>query len=195
MGKTKQKQSSTSSSTQNSNPLSPDEVAGYFKNLNSLTGGQLSTFARNGTKQVAYKGPTDAQIRKLGGLGATEKLDIRRAQQQGLDQITADPSLSAFQKVRGQQLTNDEALQRTQALDKETEAAIAQLAADRAAKTTETGFRNAEQRRQDLAAIIEAYFGGKGQKTTSTSTSTSKGKTKGSILEDIGNVAQVGFSF
>ncbi len=189
MSKTKSKQFSSSTSNQSSDPLSPQEVAGYFTNLNALSGGRLRSLATRGTAKVNFKGPTDSQIKRMGGLGATQKLDINRSQRQALDQINADPSYSVFQKQRGRQLTNQDALQATQALDKETEALIAQMAMDRATKTTETNFRNAEQKRQDLATIIEAYFGGKGQRSKGTSTNVSSGKTKGSILEDIGNVA------
>ena len=196
MGKKKggSKSFSTSTSEQSSDPLSAPELRTYFNQLNALSGGKINTFARRGTPVVTYKAPTNAQVKALGGLGATQKLDINRAQQQALDQLNADPSLSVFQKVRGEQLTNQDALQQRQALDKETEAAITALLQDRAKTTTETGFRNAEQRRQDAAALAEIFFGGKGQKSKGKSTSTSTGSSiqKSTPLEDLGNVVSFG---
>lgn len=197
MSKKTAKNSSLSTSNQQytSDPLSADELGTYFGKLNSLSRGRLNSFARGGTKNVNYKGPTNAQVRAMGGLGATQKLDIRRAQQEALDQLGADPSLSAFQKVRGQQLTNQDALQQTQALDKETEAAITALLQDRAKATTETGFRNAEQRRQDAAALAEIFFGGKGQKSSGsqTSTTTSKGSQGDNFLDSATKLFSFGF--
>lgn len=197
MGKKKggSKSFSSSTSEQSSEPLSAAELSTYFGNLNKISGGRLNRFAKDGTLPVAYKAPTASQVKALGGLGATQKLDIRRAQQQQLDQITSDPSLSAFQKVRGEQLTNQDALQQTQALDKETEAAITALLQDSAKTSTETGFRNSEQRRQDAQALAEIFFGGKGQKSKGKSTTTSTGSSiqKSTPLEDLGNVVSFGF--
>lgn len=197
MSKKTAKNSSVSTSNQqySSDPLSADELGTYFGKLNSLSRGRLNTFARNGTKNVAYKGPTNAQVRALGGLGATQKLGIDRAEQEAMDRLAADPSLSVFQKVRGQQLTGQDALEQTQALDKETEAAITALMQDRAKTTTEVGFRNAEQRRQDAAALAEIFFGGKGQKSqgTQTSTTTSKGSQGDNFLDSATKLFKLGF--
>lgn len=199
MGKSgsKSKSTSSSSSTSSSDPLTPDELAGYFGKLNTLSGNDLRRFGTRSTDTVKYTPVTNAQIRALGGLGATERRDVNAALDRNLAEIDADPSLSTFQRVRGNQLAVDDARTQNQAISKEVEAAIANLANERAKTRTDVGFQNRELRRNDLLALAEIFFGGKGQRAKSTSTSTgeSTSKQKEGFLESLGHVASFGFKF
>lgn len=182
MAKSKNKSSSVSESRQTSAPLTPDELSGYFNEINSLTtskkapGGQLFQFARSGTAPVDYKAPTDAQVRGLGGFGATRKADIDRMTREEFDQIAADPSLSVFQNRRSRQLVGAEAATAHDAVNQEIEAQIAQAAFERAQKQYDSKVRNSNLKAEDLALLAEIFFGGKGQRSEGTATSSSKGK-------------------
>lgn len=177
-GKSKSKSKSTQESS--STPLDPLQVRGYFDEINNLTkggsssSGRLFDWAQYGTPDTTYAAPTDSQIQSLGGLGATRKAEIDRARADAMSQIGSDPTLSVFQAQRARQLANREAGANTDAVAKETEAAILDAAMARADKSFAAGEANAKKRREDLMALAEIFFGGKGQKSTSTGTSTSK---------------------
>lgn len=177
-GKAKSKSKSTQSST--STPLNPMQVRGYFDELNNLTkggaskSGLLFDWARNGTPDVGYDAPTDAQIQGLGGLGATRTAAINRARDEQLAQIASDPTLSVFQSQRARQLANREAAGNVDAVGKETEAALLDAVMKRADANYAANKANADKRRLDLATLAEIFFGGKGQTSTSTGTSTGK---------------------
>ncbi|MEQ8231212.1 MAG: hypothetical protein RLW61_14455 [Gammaproteobacteria bacterium] len=182
-GKSKSKQDHRSTSTATSTPLGPAEVGAYFDELNTRTqsganpSGRLFQFARNGTPATAYAAPTDAQLAALGGQGATRRLDVERALEDEMARIAADPSLTTSQAQRSRQLANREASGSLDAIDKEVEALITQLAFERAAKQYEAGTSNASRTRDDLALLAEIFFGGKGQSTRSESTSSGKTRT------------------
>lgn len=181
-GKSKSKQKSSSVQTSSSNPLGPAELTGYFNELNALTSGgasnsgRLFDWAKTGTADVAYDAPTDQQIQALGGLGATRRRDVARARDESLQQIAADPTLSVFQAQRSRQLTDRDAVDNLDAVNQEVEAAILDAMMSRADKTYAAADANAKKKREDLALLAEIFFGGKGQKSTSTGNSTSSGK-------------------
>lgn len=197
IGKPKSKSKQTSTSTSTSNPLNPDDVAGYFTKLNDLTGGRLNTFAQNGTQPVSYDAPTDAQIQSLGGLGATQRRDVQSARDQVIQQLTADPSLTTFQRLRSNQLTNQDAQSRLDAIDQETQAAITNAAMQRAQNKYNANVANAGLTSKDLALLAEIFFGGKGQTSSSSSNSTGTFQ-QNQTLSDYGKLsdfANFGFKF
>ena len=174
----------------------------------SDSAGRLSTFAMSGTPEVNYAGAGSAgraqaaqigdqtaNIRALGGLGATQTAEVNRARQQAIEQIGADAALDATQKARSRQLSDNDYATRLAAIAKESEAAIGQAGLSTAA--TNTGFqqqanlanqsaaleearrryaadvRNADLTKEDLMALAQIFFGGKG--TTSTGSSSGGG--------------------
>lgn len=139
-----------------STPTTAPEYSAYFNQLNTQTGGRLGEFARTGTKALSPD-----EIRSVGGLGETQRLSIDRSRQRAVDDLAADPSLSVAQKFRGRQLTDEDALARSNAIDKEVEAAITGLIKDNNALTA-----------NDLELLGKLFYGGKGQ--------TSVGKQSGS---------------
>ena len=149
-GKTKPTNPTNPTSTE-SRPLSPDDVAGYFSKLSDLSGGRLDTFAKSGTTPL-----TPEQIQAVGGLGATRTMEVNRARGDAVSQIAADPNYSLAQRQRATQLTDREYADRIDALAREIEAAKTGLVKD-----------NATLPREDLAALAQIFFGGRGQRQTS----------------------------
>ncbi len=139
-----------SSSSNESRPLTADEVAAYWDKLNALSSGRLDTFAKHGTTPL-----TETQLKSLGGAGATRTNQADQARREALDKILADPSLSLPQRQRATQLTERDYADRMDAIAKETEAALTNLAASQATLP-----------REDLHALAQIFFGGKGQRST-----------------------------
>ena len=137
-----------------STPSTTADYTGYFGGLDTLTGGKLGDFAKNGTTRL-----TAEQIQAYGGLGATRTADVNRARGQAIEGISADPNLTIAQRQRSTQLTDQDAQSRLDAINKETEAGIAGLAQYNNALTA-----------SDLETLMKAYYGGKGE------TKLSKGK-------------------
>lgn len=249
---------SESSSSQQSRPLSADEVAAYFYKLDELTGGtpgtratpavmrrrrssrvqddtdspnqmrryddpygyaravverpaqpgtprtpgRLLNFATEGTpatpyegltpeqiEEVSYQSLTPEQLRDFGGAGATRELQATRARQQAVEELTADPSLSTFQRQRTRQLTDQDYGDRLDAIAKETEALMtgaAQTDAQRqfeagkartdvrsneAARRYEAALKNANLTREDLITLANIFFGGRGQASSGSGSS------------------------
>jgi hypothetical protein len=186
--------------------------------------GRLEQFAQQGTPSVdyqavdpagyfdtdvTYRPVSDEQLRNLGGAGATRELSARRARQQAIEELTADPSLTTFQRQRTRQLTDRDYSDALDAIGKETEAALTSAALEQALREqagraatadqkqrqaaflqTERGrqydaaVRNADLTREDLLALAEIFFGGKGQ----VSQSTSKGKSSSLNFSGYGGV-------
>lgn len=196
VGKSKSKSSTTQ--------LTPDQVAGYFNKLNQVSGGKLSGFARNGTAgqvepfqrldqgtldSLNYNQLTPEQLQAVGGAGATRINSANSSRDQAVQEITSDPSLSVYQKQRAKQLTNQETQDRLDAINKETEAAIANLASQQAARTFDANKTRADViaqdnarafdaskavadlTREDLDALARIFFGGKGSNSSSKSSS------------------------
>lgn len=154
---------SNSKSNQSSDVLSPDEVSAYFDKINELSGGNLSNFAKGNN---AFTGLSPDQIKSLGGLGATRTNQITSERDRVNSDYGADSSLSVAQKLRAQQLNNNSANSNLDAIAKETEAAITGLA-------NSNEINKAKFRREDLSALADIFFGGKGQRSQGSSSSSS----------------------
>ncbi len=183
-GKSKSKSTSVSTQRQLSEPIKPLEVRSYYDTVNDLSGGRLNTFATTGTPVTTYNAPTDKQLFDLGGLGATRRRDIERSRMTALDELKADPSLSTFQAQRARQLTNQDAASSIDALDDEIEAAITQIAMQRADREYAADSANARRLREDMALLAEIFFGGKGQRSEGSASSESSSKQSGFSLDN-----------
>lgn len=161
VGKSKSKSSSA--------PLSPQQVAGYFQQLDRLVGGRLGEFATGGTPATPYEGLTTEQLRALGGAGATRESAAERARRQAIEEIAADPSLTTFQRTRARQLADQDFADRLDAIARETEAGLAEMASEEARRRYEADRLNAALTREDLEALANIFFGGRGQTSSSTS--------------------------
>lgn len=160
---------SDNDSQSSSRPSSADELQQYWDRVNTITGGGLGQFATDGTAPVSYTPISEGQIRTanysgltdkdiaatgyealapervqaLGGLGATRKADAARARSRALEEVAADPNFSVAQKFRATQLTDEDYNARSDAIARETEAAI-------------TGFMSEEQKRKYDSANSQA---------------------------------------
>jgi len=168
MGKKKAKSKQIQQSQQNSAPLTPKEVSGYFKELSGLTGGRLQNFAQTGTPVTPYEAPSDTQLQNVGGLGATRRNTVLGARETALQEIAANPNLTTFQQLRAKQLADAETKSELDALDKEIEAAITNLAFERAKQKYQAGSEQARLTREDLEALAAIYYGGRGQRSSGT---------------------------
>jgi hypothetical protein len=208
------KQSSQEQST--TKPLTPEQVRAYFSDVDEISGGRLSRFATEGTAPVDYQGLalageapggrqtiqtasyqqlTPDELRAVGGAGETRRFAIERARKQAVGDQAADPSLSVAQRFRARQLTDQDAGDQLDAVNRETEALITQLAggerekaftadAARAQAINQITSEELSRRYQadlakagltaaDLDQLAQIYYGGKGQ--TSSGTGFSKG--------------------
>lgn len=153
VGKSKSKQSST--------VLDPDQVASYFSKINDISGGQLNSFAEG---DDSYQGATTDEIKALGGLGATRINQLTQNRDRVNKEYGSDASLSVLQKLRAKQLNNDSANSSLDAINKETEAAITNFASN-------NEITKSNMRREDLTALANIFFGGKGQNSSGKSSS------------------------
>jgi hypothetical protein len=85
---------------------------------------------------------TPEQATAVGGLGALREQQARRANSQTLAQYAADPGLSTFQRLRANQLEQQDFGATLDALAQEREAAIVQLLADQRARTLQADLAN-----------------------------------------------------
>lgn len=148
-----------SSQQQQSAPLTPEELGGYFGKIDELTGGRLDRYAREGTTPIAYESPeqraryeavqyegaTPEQLRALGGAGATRELKANTARRQALEEIDADPAFSVAQKFRARQLTDQDYTDRLDAIAKETEASLAGTAIDESGRRYQAAAEQAQR--------------------------------------------------
>lgn len=173
------------------------QPAGHYETRTtsgSDSAGRLSTFAQTGTPAVQYEGAgsrtflgdQSARIKALGGLGATQTAEVQRARAAALQQINSDAGLDVTQKARSRQLSDNDYADRLAAIAKQSEGAIAQAGlataqADQQAALAEARqryaakVRNAELTREDLTALANIFFGGKGQTNNSDSNAWSFG--------------------
>lgn len=163
--------SNESSSQQESRPTTPEELQGYFNNLNQLSGGKLGGWAQTGTAQTHYNPLTQAQMEAIGGAGATRQaeVDLSLAEQQ--EQIASNSALTYAQSQQANQKAMDNALTRKDAINKEVEAAMTGLASQEAMRAYQANLANAGLTSKDLALLSQIYFGGKGQYSSGTSSS------------------------
>ena len=139
----------------------------YFSQINANSGGRLNSFAVNGTPAVNYAPLTAEELRSLGGAGATRIASAERQQGQATERINADPSLSVFQKQRALQLTGQDASSNIDAINKETEAMIAQLADAQHKAQYGAALNNAGLTAKDMELLAQIFFGGKGSNSSS----------------------------
>jgi hypothetical protein len=156
-----------SKSSSSSKPLTPQQVTGYFSEIDRLSGGRLGEVAKTGTADVSYAQLTPEQLRSIGGAGATRTAAVERTRQQAGERIGADPSLTTFQQLRANQLADQDAAAQIDAISKETEAILAQIAAGENAKLYDSQSANARRDLEDLMALADIYFGGKGSSSSS----------------------------
>lgn len=207
---------------QESNPLTPDELGAYYAKLNQLTGNKLGaqsgiitepteykelnadlTYRPSQWQDLNYKPVSDAQIKNLGGAGATRQLAAQQGRQQAIEQLLADPSLSIYQRQRSNQLINRDYSSQSDAIAKEVEAALAGAALQQAQADQQGRVSQAELEQQaraaqamfsagqhtqdyqarlansmiprgDLALLADIFFAGKGQRSKGENWSSSK---------------------
>lgn len=160
---------SAGKSDSESEPLSAAKVGTYWDKLNDNTGGRLSEFAATGTAPTEYTQLAPEQIQALGGLGATQVGEVERMRSRALEEAAANPSLSVYQQQRVRQLTDEDAADRLAAIAKQTEGAITGLASQEHGRQFDADRANAAISRDDLQALANIFFGGKGQKSESSS--------------------------
>lgn len=212
VSKSKNKASQASSSA----PLTPEQLRGYFSEVDDISGGRLGEYAKTGTDATDYRGfalagesadgrpaietasyqqLTPDQLRGLGGAGETRRAAIERSRDRAREEIAADPSLSVSQRFRARQLTDEGAGTDLDAVNRETEALLTQLAggerqqsfaadaaraeainrisSDELSRRYQAELAKAGLTAADLDQLAQIFYGGKGQ--TSTSFGSSKG--------------------
>jgi len=137
------------------------------------TPGRLAEWAQQGTQPVNYQGMSTQQLQALGGGGATRLLAAQQAYQDLLGQNRADPTLSAFQKTRSNQLATRDLVSQQDAINKESEAAIQQAYQEELLRRYNAQVANAGLTAQDLDTLAQIFYAAKGQKTSSSSSSQS----------------------
>ncbi len=169
------KNEQTQQSNSESKPLTPEEVQGYFDQLDGITGGKLGNFAQNGSAPVNYEGLTQDQLLAIGGAGATRKQAVNDGLTQQLDQIGNDSSLTYAQRNRSNQLANESARSDLDAINKEVEASLAAMAQAENQNKHQSNIYNSQLQARDLELLANIFFGGKGQTSTSSSSGSSSG--------------------
>lgn len=152
-----------------SKPLTPHQVQQYWNTIDANTGGRLGGWAAEGTQATEYQKLTPEQILAVGGLGATQTAEVERMRQQGRQEVAADPSLSMFQRQRTNQLADQDVQARLNAIAKETEAAVSGLAGQENKLAYQADVANQQLTRDDLLALANIFFGGKGNTSNSQS--------------------------
>lgn len=162
-------------SSSTSRPLTAAEISSYYDQLNNYSSGRLNDWARNGTEASYYSEMKPEDIRKLGGLGATQIQGITAERDRQNAEINADPSMSVFQRQRARQLNSDGFNDRLRAINAETEAAIANMATGEHTKAYEDELRRKGMTAEDLNTLASIYFGGSGTISSSRGRSFSMG--------------------
>lgn len=104
--------------------------------------GRLSAPTLGAAERVGYNALTPEQVSAAGGLGALREQVARRQNAQSLAQFAADPSLTTFQRLRANQLENQDFAGTLDALALEREAAITGLLSDNAQRTLQADLAN-----------------------------------------------------
>jgi hypothetical protein len=201
-------------------PLSPKAQGRYWNWLDKRTGGKLGEFAQTGTQatgyqgvanpgqyfgqNVLYQGPTDDVIRQLGGMGATRLNALDKQYKQRADETNSDAGMTLLQRQRTNQLSDQDLAGQRDAINKETEAALAEAAFMRADKDMQGRLNQAGQSQalaqflqgegdrgyaadvanallpgQDFANLSDIYAKGKGQRQQNQSTGSGKQGSEG----------------
>jgi hypothetical protein len=176
-----------SSSKQTSKPISASKLSRYFSELNSQAGGNLGSFAQQGTPAVPYRSLQPEQVSSLGGLGATQRTNLERQFDDALSRNRANPSLSLFQRQRADQLTTRDFVGQQRSLDEEIEAAIVALTQEERRREYQAAIANAQRRREDLSALSNIFYAPFGTE------SKSSGSKTGGIIPALGSLASFSF--
>ncbi len=163
--------SNESSSKQESRPSTPEELQGFFNNLNQLSGGKLGGWATTGTAQTQYNPLSQAQLEAIGGAGSTRQAEIDLALADQQDKIASNTALTYAQQQQANQKAYETALTQKDAINKEVEAAMTGLASQESLRAYQANLANAGLTSKDLALLSQIYFGGKGQYSTGSSSS------------------------
>lgn len=134
----------------NTRPTGTGEYAGYAAGLDTLTGGRFGKFAKEGTRTL-----TAEEIQATAGRRATDVNEVGTRRAQAIAELSANPDATIFQRQDAAQRGNRDVASRLDAINKETEAGIGDLA------QYNNGLTSA-----DLKLLIEAYYSGKGSVTT-----------------------------
>jgi hypothetical protein len=137
--------------------LTPEQLRTYFTEMDVLSGGRLGNFAEGGGE---YRPTSDAELRSLGGAGASREAASLKARADAVGEISADPSMSVYQRQRARQLTDNDYSARMDAIKKETEALQAAGASQRH-----------DAYLKELELLSNIFYGGKGSNAQSTSSS------------------------
>lgn len=119
--------------------------------------GQLQAPTLGPAAQVNYSALTPDQVTAAGGLGALREQAARRQNAQTLAQFAADPSLTTFQRLRANQMENQDFGGTLDALATEREAAITGLLSDQQARTLQADLAN--QQATNQASLASAQLG------------------------------------
>lgn len=103
---------------------------------------RLSAPTLGAAERVGYNALTPEQVTAAGGLGALREQVARRQNQQTLAQYAADPALTTFQRLRANQLENQDFGGTLDALAQEREAAITGLLSEQAQRTLQADLAN-----------------------------------------------------
>lgn len=163
--------SQKSSSSQESRPMTPEELNAYFSSLSKLSGGRLGTWAQQGTAPTQYNALTQQQLQNIGGAGATRTAGLNQSLQNQQEQIGSNPSMTYAQQAQANQQAMDTYNQQADAINKEVEAAMTGLASQEQMRKYQADMANAQLTAQDLALLSQIYYGGKGQYSTGSSSS------------------------
>ena len=161
--------SNESESSQESRPTTPAELEAYFNSLNQLTGGQLSTFATQGTAPTHYNALTQEELQAIGGAGATRQAALDTSYADQTDQINSNSSLTYAQSSQANQQATENYMTQQDAINQEVEAAITGLSSQEAMRKYQADLANAQLTAQDLALLSQIFYGGKGQYSTGSS--------------------------
>ena len=146
-----------------SRTTTPQELEAYFNSLNAISGGQMGTWATQGTAPTNYNALTQGQLQNIGGAGATRQQALNQSYENQTDQINTNPSLTYAQNAQANQQATDAYNQQADAINKEVEAAMTGLASQEQMRKYQADLANASLTAQDLALLSQIYYGGKGQ--------------------------------
>lgn len=152
-----------STSESSSRPTTPEELQGYFNNLNQLSGGKLGSWATSGSAQTQYNPLSQAQLEAIGGAGATRQAEVDLALADQQEKIAANSAMTYAQQQQANQNAFESAMTQKDAINKEVEAAMTGLMSQEAMREYQANLANAGLTSKDLALLSQIYYGGKGQ--------------------------------
>ena len=160
-----------SKSSSSSKALTAEQVQEYWDQVDSNSGGRLNDFAKNGTQETFFNMLSEDDIRAIGGMGETQRNEIRTSLDNQLSDLNDDASLTTSQRIRASQLANDSASSSLNAINKENEAAATRVLEQQNMADYQARLRNSQLSREDMESISAMFFGGKGQNSSSKSSS------------------------